>query len=178
MLKPGMNKLGGRYSDMMPIPRPSLKLCMLVQYLSVGCAHSNYCWVFQWRFLFPSSFYKCQLEFFYKEKIFPSPPFCYVFNHLFISVLVKGFVLVFFFAFFGGNNPLLSLFFLTFFYRCSVTVVCIFSPPLHPTPAKPTSLSHSTLPLGFVHVSFVVVPENPSPQCSFPTPLWLLLDCS
>ena len=27
-----------------------------------------------------------------------------------------------------------------FFYCCSITVVCIFSPPLHPTPAKPTSL--------------------------------------
>ena len=27
-----------------------------------------------------------------------------------------------------------------FFYCCSITVVCTFSPPLRPTPAKPTSL--------------------------------------
>ena len=35
-----------------------------------------------------------------------------------------------------------SLFFPIFklFYCCSITVVCIFSPPLYPTPAKPTSL--------------------------------------
>ena len=30
--------------------------------------------------------------------------------------------------------------FLKLFYCCSITVVCIFSPPLYPTPAKPTSL--------------------------------------
>ena len=35
----------------------------------------------------------------------------------------------------------------------------------------------STLPLGFVHVSFIVVPENPFPNYPVPTPLWLLLDC-
>ena len=29
---------------------------------------------------------------------------------------------------------------LSFFYCCSITVVCIFSPPLYSTPAKPTSL--------------------------------------
>ena len=29
-----------------------------------------------------------------------------------------------------------------FFNCCSITVVCIFSPSLHPTPAKPTSLPH------------------------------------
>ena len=34
------------------------------------------------------------------------------------------------------------LYLLSFFYCCSITVVCIFSPPLHPTPAKPTSLPH------------------------------------
>ena len=36
----------------------------------------------------------------------------------------------------------------------------------------------STLTLGFVHVSFIVVPENPSPHYPFAPPLWLLLDCS
>ena len=35
------------------------------------------------------------------------------------------------------------------------------SPPSHPNP--PPSLA-STLPLGFVHTSFIVVPENPSPH--------------
>ena len=49
------------------------------------------------------------------------------------------------------------------------------SPPPQPNP--PPSLA-STLPLGFVHVSFIVVPENPSPHCPLPHPLWLLLDCS
>ena len=34
----------------------------------------------------------------------------------------------------------LTLFFLKLFYCCSVIVVCIFSPPLPPTPAIPTSL--------------------------------------
>ena len=28
----------------------------------------------------------------------------------------------------------------SFFFNCSITVVCIFSPPLHPTPGKRTSL--------------------------------------
>ena len=37
-----------------------------------------------------------------------------------------------------------------FFFCYSITVVCLFSPSLHPTPGEPTS----TLPLGFVHVSF------------------------
>ena len=33
-----------------------------------------------------------------------------------------------------------------FFYCCSIIVVCIFSPLLHPTPAKPTSLPHLNPP--------------------------------
>ena len=35
------------------------------------------------------------------------------------------------------------------FYRCSITVVCVYSPPLTPTPAKPSSLPcfHPTLVL-------------------------------
>ena len=39
--------------------------------------------------------------------------------------------------------PLCALFlkrFFKLFYCCSITVVCIFSPPLYPTPAKTTSL--------------------------------------
>ena len=40
-----------------------------------------------------------------------------------------------------------------------------FSPYLS-TPLQPNPLPSpaSTLPLGFVHVSFIVVPENPSPR--------------
>ena len=41
-------------------------------------------------------------------------------------------------------------------------------PSTPPQPNPPPSLA-STLPLGFVHVSFIVVPENPSPLC--PSPL-------
>ena len=55
-----------------------------------------------------------------------------------------------------------SFFFFLFFkkiYCYSITVVCIFSPFLHPTPAKPTSLPHD-----FVHVSFIVAPVNASPH--------------
>ena len=33
----------------------------------------------------------------------------------------------------------------------------------------------STPPLGFVHVSFIVVPENASPHCPLPTPPCLSL---
>ena len=61
-----------------------------------------------------------------------------------------------------------------FFYCCSITVVCILFPPQTSPPPSPAS----TLPLGFVHVSFIVVPENPSPHYPLPTPLWLLLHCS
>ena len=50
-------------------------------------------------------------------------------------------------------------------------------PSTLPQPNPPLSLA-STFPLGFVHVSFIVVPENPSPHCPLPPPLWVLLDCS
>ena len=46
----------------------------------------------------------------------------------------------------------------------------------------PTTLSQThlppLLPLAFVHVSAIVVPENPSTHCPLLPPLWLLLDCS
>ena len=82
----------------------------------------------------------------------------------------------------GTGDPWWKGFFFSFlfklFYCCSSTVVCIFSPPLtQPQPNPPPSLA-STLPLGFVHMSFIVVPEIPSPHHPFPTPHWLLLDCS
>ena len=46
-----------------------------------------------------------------------------------------------------------------------------------PQPNPPPSPA-STLPLGFVHVSFIVIPENPSPHCPFSPPFWLSLDFS
>ena len=55
------------------------------------------------------------------------------------------------------------LFFKKLFY-CSITVLCMYSPPyLSPTPAKPSSLPCFHPLLGFVHVYFIVVPENPFP---------------
>ena len=49
-----------------------------------------------------------------------------------------------------GLNKVI-FFFLIFklFYCCSFTVVCIFSPPLYPTPAKPISLPCFHPPLWF-----------------------------
>ena len=74
------------------------------------------------------------------------------------------FSLGFFFLFFLFIPFYFFLFFL--FYCCSITVVCIFSPP-QPNPDPSPA---STLPLSFVHVSFIVVPENPSPHCPFSPP--------
>ena len=47
--------------------------------------------------------------------------------------------------------PLVFSFFpiLKLFYCCSITVVFIFSPPLYPTAAKPSSLPHLHLPPWF-----------------------------
>ena len=58
--------------------------------------------------------------------------------------------------------------------------ICLHFPPLLPPPqSNPPPSLVSTLPLAFVHVSFiVVVPENPSPYCPLSPLLWLLLDCS
>ena len=54
------------------------------------------------------------------------------------------------------------LFFFTFFNCFSSTVISIFPSPLRPTPAIPISHTWSS-PFGFVHVSFIHVPDNPSP---------------
>ena len=48
-----------------------------------------------------------------------------------------------------------------------------FSPhPSTPPQLNPPPSTTSTLPLDFVHVSFIVVPVIPSPHCPLPTPLW------
>ena len=45
---------------------------------------------------------------------------------------------------------IITLFFKNFYFYCySITIVCIFSPFLHPTPANPTSLPHLYLPPWF-----------------------------
>ena len=54
------------------------------------------------------------------------------------------------------------LFLILIFYCYSITVVYPFSPSLHPTPAEPPPSPTSTLPLDFVHESFIVVPVLPS----------------
>ena len=64
------------------------------------------------------------------------------------------------------------------FYCYSITVVCIFSPSLHATPAEPTSLPGLHLPWFCPCVLYSIVPVNSSPHCPLPIPLWLLLDCS
>ena len=70
-------------------------------------------------------------------------------------------------------NPVTSFifciwFFLKLFCCCSSAVVCIYPQP-QPSPTPPPS----SLP-SFVHVSFIVVPENTSPHYHLPPPLWLL----
>ena len=60
---------------------------------------------------------------------------------------------------------------LLFYYSC----LHLSPPPSHPPPPSP-----DCTPLGFVHVSFIVVPKNPSLFLPYPLqpPLWLLSDCS
>ena len=75
----------------------------------------------------------------------------------------------------------LDYFTFLFVFKCIVVQLPLsaFSPhPSTPPQPNPPASPASTLPLGFVHVSFIVVSENPSPHYPLPTPLWLLLDCS
>ena len=70
-----------------------------------------------------------------------------------------------------------SILLLCFNYFIVQIQVSVFSPNDSPTsqPNPPPSPA-STLPLGFVHGSFIVGPENPSPQNPLPPPNWLLSD--
>ena len=106
-----------------------------------------------------------------KDSLTWSPPSFVYFNNVQIST---GYSLPF--KSLHGLTTTFFFFIFKLFYCCSITVVCIFFPP-PPHPNPPPSPA-STLPLGFVHVSFIVVPENPSPHYPLPPPLWLLLDCS
>ena len=74
-----------------------------------------------------------------------------------------------------------GFFFSPYFFNYFIIVqlqLSAFSPhhSPQPQPNPPPSLA-STIPLGFVHMSFIVVPENPSPHCLLPALLGLL-DCS
>ena len=63
-------------------------------------------------------------------------------------------------------------------YCCSITVVCIFSPPLPPTPAKLTFLPCFHPPLWFCPYVLYSSSWKPFSLLSPPPPLWLSLDCS
>ena len=62
------------------------------------------------------------------------------------------------------------------FYCYSITVVCLFSPSLHPTPAKPTSLPHLHPPPWFCPC--VLYSSSCNPLFPLSPPPRLLLDCS
>ena len=69
-------------------------------------------------------------------------------------------------------------FFLSFFKIFIVIQLQLssFSPhPSTPPQPNPPPSPASTLPLNFVHVSFIVAPIDPSPHYPLLTPLWLLL---
>ena len=72
----------------------------------------------------------------------------------------------------------LCLFFFLIFIVIQLQLSAFSPHPSTPPQPNPPPSPVSTLPLDFVHVSFMVVLINPSPHCSLPTPLWLLLDCA
>ena len=67
--------------------------------------------------------------------------------------------------------------FLKKFYCYSITVVCLFSPSLHPTPAEPTSLPHLHPPPWFCPCVLYSSSCNPLFPLSHSSPR-LRLDCS
>ena len=78
-----------------------------------------------------------------------------------------------------SSLPIVRLFFFFFnFYCYSITVVCLFSPSLHPTPAEPTSLPHLHPPPWFCPCVLYSSSCKPLSSLSPPYSPWLLLDCS
>ena len=71
----------------------------------------------------------------------------------------------------------MGLFFKLFFY-CYPSQLSPFSLSLPPHLSYPYLPPLISPPLGFVHVSFIVVPVIPSSHCPDPTHPWLLLHCS
>ena len=117
----------------------------------------------------------------------PLHPLPWAFPHL--SFMSMGHI----YKFFGFsishtilNLPLfiLNLLFMLLFFKLFFIVVQVwlspFSPPNSPQPSHPYLPPLIPPPLGFVHESFIVVPENPFPlpPLSPPPPLWLLSVCS
>ena len=77
-------------------------------------------------------------------------------------------------------HPHQHLFFVGFFFKsfyCSITVVCIFSPPLYPTPAKPTSLPCFYPPPWFCPCVLYSSSWKPFPHYPLASSLCLLSDC-
>ena len=74
------------------------------------------------------------------------------------------------------------LFHFLLFFKIFIVIqlqLCAFSPhPSTPPQLNPPPSPTSTLLLGFVHVSFIVVPVIPSSHCPRAPPPRLLLDCS
>ena len=66
--------------------------------------------------------------------------------------------------------PIPFIFFNVFIYFYSITIVCIFSPSLHPTPAKPTSLPHLHPPPWFCPCVLYSSSCNPLYPLSPPPP--------
>ena len=85
------------------------------------------------------------------------------------------------------NDNLLKIFIYLFIYLFIFHIFIVVQVQLSPFPShfptpQPSPLPTLDLtPFGFVHVSFVDVPENPSPfllHYPFPPPLWSLSVCS
>ena len=73
-----------------------------------------------------------------------------------------------------GKQKLFSFFLILFFYCYSITIVCLFSPSLHPTPAEPPSLPHLHPPPWFCPCVLYSSSCNPLSSLSpphFPLPI-------
>ena len=80
-----------------------------------------------------------------------------------ILLLMKSSILVNWRQIFSVSQSSMLFSFLKLFYCCSSTVVCTYPhcpPPQPSSPPSPDSTPH----LVFIHVSFIGVPENPSPR--------------
>ena len=73
------------------------------------------------------------------------------------------------------KNCLLFSFINKTFFVVQLQLSAFSPPPSTQLQQNPPPSPTSTLPLGFAHVSFIVVPETPSPHYPLPTTLWLLL---
>ena len=72
--------------------------------------------------------------------------------------------------YFFHTNYLFIFYFKNYFIVVQLQLSAFSPHPSIPPQPNPPLSSASTLPLGFVHVSFIVVPENPSPILPSPLP--------